>query len=440
VVEVYLDGGDVPVPLERLAICDLSDPPSSLPEGWRRPPASVDVAIDPVLGRLALPAGASATSVEVSYAYGFSGDLGGGPYDRQSSVSEWVTPAGVSWQRGVAARATPAQLPDLVPDLATAITAWNAAPAPLGVIAVMDSRSYAQPLPGIEVPAGSTLVLVAADWPEDVEDPGTRTPGRLVPRQVRPHIVGSLTVTGTAPDGAPDAGTLVINGLLVEGSVTVAGGNLGRLQVAHSTLVPTTGVDSLIVASGSQPGLSNASLTVALDRTIAGRLAIAPLSRLLVHGSIVDAGTAAAPLGPAISAGETGIDASTIRGTTMVRTLHASNVIFTGSVEVERRQVGCVRYSYVPGGSLVPRRFRCQPADPADPGRTTPRFTSFDLGQPGYGQLAVDGPPEIAAMGEGESEMGAFRFLAQPDRLTNIRTSLEEYLRLGLEAGVFLVT
>jgi hypothetical protein len=440
VVEVYLDGADLPVPVDRLAICDLSDPPSGLAEGWRRPPASVEIAIDPVIGRLALPAGVTATSVEVSYAYGFSGDLGGGPYNRQPSVARSLVPDQVTWQRGVSARATPGQLPEIVPDLATAIAAWNAAPASFGVIAMMDSRSYGQPLPTITIPAGSKLVLLAADWPEDPDNPGSRRLGRIIPRQVRPHIAGSLEVTGTAPDDAPDAGSLVINGLLVEGSLTVATGNLGRLTIAHTTLVPTAGVDSLVVTAGSLPGQSNSSLTVWLDRTISGRLNVAALSQLDVRDSIIDGGPASASGPPAISAGDTRIEGSTIRGTTALRALHASNTIFTEPVQVERRQVGCVRYSYVPPGSLVPRRFRCQPADPGDVGRMVPQFTSLEFGQPGYGQLASGGPSEIASMGEDEGEMGAFRFLAQPDRLTNIRTSLEEYLRLGLEAGVFLVT
>ena len=440
VVEVFLDGSNVPVPLAQLAICDLSDPPAAIAEGWRRPPASTAVAIDPVLGRLALPAGATASSVEVSYAYGFAGDLGGGPYNRQPSVARSLGRNLVTWQRGVTARATPAQIPDVVPDLATALAAWNAAPAAFGVITVMDSGSYGQPVPQITIPAGCTLVLVAGDWPEDPDAPGTRPFGRVVARQVRPHVMGPLTVAGTAPDGAADAGTLVVNGLLVEGSLTVAAGNLGRLEVAHTTLVPVGGSDSLSVVAGALPGQANASLAVSLDRTISGRLDIAPLSQLDVRDSIIDGRQGTGSTAVAITAGDTRIEASTVRGTTVVRSIHASNTIFTEPVQVERRQVGCARYSYVPPGSLVPRRFRCQAGDAADAARIVPQFTSFELGDPGYGQLAVGGPREIAAMAEGEGEMGAFRFLAQPDRLTNIRTSLEEYLRLGLEAGVILVT
>ncbi len=36
--------------------------------------------------------------------------------------------------------------------------------------------------------------------------------------------------------------------------------------------------------------------------------------------------------------------------------------------------------------------------------------------------------------------MGAFNFLKNPQRLTNLTTRMDEYLRFGLEAGVVFVT
>jgi hypothetical protein len=36
--------------------------------------------------------------------------------------------------------------------------------------------------------------------------------------------------------------------------------------------------------------------------------------------------------------------------------------------------------------------------------------------------------------------MGAFHFLQQVQRVRNVRASLDEYLRFGLEAGIFFVT
>lgn len=42
--------------------------------------------------------------------------------------------------------------------------------------------------------------------------------------------------------------------------------------------------------------------------------------------------------------------------------------------------------------------------------------------------------------GDDGSEMGAFHDLFNPQREINLRSGLEEYLRVGLEAGVFHAT
>jgi hypothetical protein len=63
----------VRVPPAALEICDLEDPA-------RRAPVGKTVAVDPHRGRLVLAqAAAEPVSIEVGYAYGFPGDLGGGP-------------------------------------------------------------------------------------------------------------------------------------------------------------------------------------------------------------------------------------------------------------------------------------------------------------------------------------------------------------------------
>jgi hypothetical protein len=70
----------------------------------------------------------------------------------------------------------------------------------------------------------------------------------------------------------------------------------------------------------------------------------------------------------------------------------------------------------------------------------TPRFTSLTYGQPGYAQLAPACPGEIRAGADDEGEMGAFQFLQQTQRIGSLQASLDEHLRFGLEAGLFLVT
>jgi hypothetical protein len=72
--------------------------------------------------------------------------------------------------------------------------------------------------------------------------------------------------------------------------------------------------------------------------------------------------------------------------------------------------------------------------------RTVPSFTSIHYGLPGYAQLRLGAPLEIRTGAEDGSEMGAFCHLKQPQRETNLRVRLEEYLPFGLDAGLIYVT
>ena len=69
-----------------------------------------------------------------------------------------------------------------------------------------------------------------------------------------------------------------------------------------------------------------------------------------------------------------------------------------------------------------------------------PSFTSTIYGAPGYGQLGQDTAWEIYTGAEDGAELGTFNFLKQPQRQANLRASLDEYLRFGLEAGIFYET
>jgi hypothetical protein len=69
-----------------------------------------------------------------------------------------------------------------------------------------------------------------------------------------------------------------------------------------------------------------------------------------------------------------------------------------------------------------------------------PSFSSLRYGTPDYAQLRGSCPVQIRAGASDESEMGAFHDLFQPQRETNLKVRLEEYLRFGLEAGHFYET
>lgn len=440
------DGPMLAISPDRIAICDLSGATSSA--GWRRPgpvrsyvprdggPAvelPVEVGVDPVLGRLSFSGDDAPVEVEVGYAYGFSGDVGAGPHDRRASLARAVPDRElITFQAGVT-RGEPAQ-DDIFPALAEALQAWSdhvagfEPPAadpdrqPFGVIAVMDSRTYVEGALVVEVARGTTLVIVAADWPlaqaDDLHE-RMRRPGLLLPENVRPHLDGAIDVRGVdGPGSAP--GHLVVDGLLVTGGLEVSAGELRSLRIAHCTLGS--------IGAVSSPG------AVTLERVIAGPIALPESARSLhVVDSIVDGGVNAIDAG-AVSVS---VEAATILGATHARTLSASNAIFMGPVAVERRQTGCVRYCYLPVESVVPRPFRCQPADLAAADRVAPMFTSTRRTHPGFAQLASACPAEIARGAENEGEMGAFGFLSQPRRLDSLTAQIDEYLRFGLEAGVF---
>jgi len=123
----------------------------------------------------------------------------------------------------------------------------------------------------------------------------------------------------------------------------------------------------------------------------------------------------------------------------------ASNVIFTDIVNVKLRQKGCVRFSYIPEGSQTPRRYMCQPSEAnlssdIKPIKVYTQFTSQRYGHPGYSQLDKNVSRKIFEGADNGAEMGAFNYLYQPQRIKDLKSSLDEYLRFGLEAGVFLKT
>jgi len=438
------------LPPEGILICDLSD--------WRVPSnkAEFKVAVDPEMGRMVLSDGVLSTTekVLVDYSYGFCGDVGAGPYDRFASVREYLN-HDVDWQVGVT---HDQKLVDkekvLFGTIGHALKEWDKTVKEWGkdaagkvcLITIMDSRTYSEDLT-INIPEGAQLSIIAAGWPagENVNSPRQR--GRFIARTHRPHLLGDITVCGTSDVGSPDPGELVIDGLLIEGKVTVQDGNLGALRVAHSTLLSScfSGEGGIEVLSDGPR--DNDSLELIIERTICEKVELArSVSRLVVTNSILDSdGTVLVADGTPVR-----VENSTILGRTRTRTLEASNSIFTNEVEVEQEQEGCVRFCYLPLGLYTPRRFRCQP-DLALKGRTGPEkesvlsqmrpaFTSLRYGDPGYAQLSIACAEEIRTGAEDDSEMGAFNSLQQPLREANLRAALEEYLPFGLEAGIFYMT
>jgi hypothetical protein len=433
---VFADGAEVPAP--RILCKDLS--------GWEAPPAGSDlVAVDVRLGRIAFAPDAAPSAVDVEYHYGFSGDIGGGPYDRRRPLPPRPEHRGL----GPDTVADPAAL--LTPPLTVAVVgadhttigdalaewASGVPPLPPVVIQVDDDRTYVEDLT-IDVAGADHVVVQAAN-------------GR------RPTLVGTITVTGDNQQAR-----VVLDGLAVEGRLVLAG-NLERVRVAHCTLVPGLALDEHgePTAPGEpsiDAGPSNTALTLVLDSAVVGALRLPEeMVRLEARRTVIDGlgGVAVSGAGGAVGAAgpPTELWQVTVLGEVRVRALPmASEVIFAGRVGVLRTQDGCVRFSYVEPGSVTPRRYRCQPdlalsvagLNAADRARTEaamrPAFRSVRSHDPGYTQLTAACPAEIRTGAEDGSEMGVWSFLRNPQREANLRIRLEEYLPFGLEPVLVHVT
>jgi hypothetical protein len=444
-IDVTRNGTHVP-PAQ--IICARLDPwPATRPTG-------TVIAIDVAVGRLAVGSGFSGGStIDVDLVYGFPADIGGGPYAREGTLVPVAT--GRRVLRVLDAVTTP---PDTFPDVAAALAQWVADGRPEAVVRILDSRTYA--LPASITLADDRDLAIEADDGE------------------RPLLVGDpagfeIDADGADPD--PDKrGRLTLSGVVVEGFVHVTG-DLGALRLVHTTLIPGRSIADGAAPAGESlrvegAGHINTHLEVSLAFAISGALVIAPDVRsIVIANSIVDAG---APTNGAITGGgataattKLDISRSTVVGRTNVRELQASETLFHGRVDTAQTQAGCVRFSFVPLGSRTPRRHRCQPdlairarldaalaADPAMSAadqnalrasvaaRLQPSFTDSAYGQPAYLQLRTSTPVEIRRGAADGSEMGAWCELKQPQRESNLRTRLDEYLPFGLQAGPIYIT
>lgn len=408
---ILLTVGGNAVPVEAVVVCDLSDHGT----GWAHKPAD-RYAIDPVLGRIATPEDQpDPRQVIVTYHYGFSADMGGGEYDRADTLDGSLGSA-----QGVPA-------PHAA--IADALVALGGA----GAVEIADSGRYRETL-NIHAAAGARIELRAAD-------------GAFPTVSLRHE----MQISGD------EGSEVTINGLLLTDAAVRVTGELRTLRLRHCTLVPGLGlkIDGA-PQSPNKPSLiiEAPNVTVKIEKSIVGGIRAVRDAQVSISDSIVDAcalrGVAYAADDHVGPGGELSVERSTVIGKVHTDLLRlASNSIFTaelrpadqaawaGPVVSERRQEGCVRFSHMPWESLTPRRYRCQPAAAEDSVRVRPLFTALRYGTPGYGQLALRCAAEIRRGADDEAEMGAFHDLFQPQRETNLRVRLAEYLRFGLEAGLF---
>jgi len=437
--------GSAIVPLAQIVPADLS--------GWTYVPRANQVAVDPVLGRIAFPPSQlPRKGVRVSYRYGQPAAIGGGEYERPL-----LAPAGPYklYRVGEGDEFEFHRIAD-------ALAQWQKDRPDDAVIELGSSAVFVEPL-SVTLADGQSLQLRAAqrtrpvlrliDWQTDLPDALTITLGER----------SRISLDGLLVTGRP---------LRVQGradgyaSADVCG---ARVAIRHCTLVPGWAIDcDCEPRRPAEPSLEISGLraAVSVEHSIVGTIRVSedqvgvdpiPLS---ISDSIVDATghdmQAIGAPGDGIAHVQLTVSDTTVFGIVDVRAITlAENCIFTGCVNVARRQIGCMRFCYVPCRCRTPLRYRCQPdgaiadvrhritdADRlyaeilSEQLRLRPQFTSEHYGTPGYAQLGVHCAAEIVRGADDDSEMGVYHDLFQPQRAANLRARLAQFTPAGMHVGL----
>lgn len=386
-----------------ILVADLSGPPSG-PWGVGAP--TTKTLIDPQLGRFLLPPLLRGRAVRVGFAFGAAADLGGGTYTRVQSPlqgeepeSPLATLAPTQTLQSALSGLTTDSLVEL-PDHRTD-TSWSSLHAAPASVIVVRSAQAKRP------------ILRAA---------------------------GEVQISG------PDA-HITLDGLWIEAAplrvVLLSGAAPRLIRLRNLTLSPTSPLALSIEAPG---------VRVEIDRCILGALALHPESECFIRDSVVDAGSpTVAAIGPTAGsafAGSLHLERSTIVGRVAARSLHASDTIFfaespapnSPSLQVERVQEGFVRFSWLPPGSRVPRAYRCLPESGASANAIRPVFHSSNFASPTYAQLSPACNPAFRTGASDAGEIGALNRLQLTHRLREGAFRIEEFVRFGMDAGIFFAS
>jgi hypothetical protein len=448
-VAIWLGGK--PLNPYEIQVCDLAAPDGS----WINLPQTdaYKATIDPETGRIALPASASASAdIAVSYEYGFNAPMGGGEYERAAEPNGFVVTdeAWVFPYPDTAAVARYSTLQGAI-DYAIAQLALNGQAAveigPTQTIEISGTPPLTPAL-AIVVPAGATIELRAAN---------NALATLLIDEEIvvtggvaSTCILNGLVIACNATPGTPSPAALVhAPALQTDGTPNA----LGQLSITNCTLVPGWSVQIDGTPNHPDaPGLivEPAGLQVAIKLSISGAIEAGEFVTVNACDSIIDA-TANTGIAytSANSANNGAGGALTLVGCTVIGKVHAteltlvSNCIFWSKLSTgdtwaapliaDRRQAGCVRFSFLPVGAITPRRFQCVEQALAGP---QPIFFSLRYGAPGYAKLLTATNDAIRRGASDGGEMGAFHFVLAPLREEDLRIRMQEYLPVGMEFGI----
>lgn len=426
--------------------------------GLRRPLADGEIAIDPDIGRVLFGVGnvaqrnalvdAAGTTARIfaSFTYGAAGPVGAHPTTRV-----FAAPPAPATLRHASALPGGTSLQDQLAGLDVA-----AQPVVIEIDDSLVHRVDLAAVPGTAIDGGFSLRLAqsltirAADGQRPIVLLAAPLAFRPVDASAATIATPVVRLEGlyVAPDPAsfPAAAALVTRAALA------------RLEIAGCTLAPGGHALRDGTRAAMQPALALANgygfadagdidafvptPDIVMQRSVTGSIAIDERYRLDIQDSIVDAGRGVgdAPGAPAAIAAATDPAAGwgaplafqglTCFGAVRVAEVGGAGGIFTQRFEVLDDQHGCIKHSsFAAHANRLPPNHFCVSAPDA-----RQAFVSERFGAPGYGQLALGADWRIRTLGPGDDAMGAFGFLLEAHKWTNLGVRLAEFMPVGARA------
>jgi hypothetical protein len=402
------------VPVSEIQAANLND--------WSASASGKRFLIDPERGLLKYDGTGLVGDIQVSYHYGFSGNIGAGPYERRLTMQENVdeTAAG-----GGNALQGPLQ---------------NAQGIANYVITIDDNGTYTA-VPSIQDIQNLTVQAV---------------------NQKRPYLI--LQNDWTLSAAANTAAELRLDGIYVSGGYTIIlVGDYELVAITHCTFDPggvvtdstfeknLLGDDlkptSLIIQGHVKKLLVNSSILGAIKTDTTGVVEQLEMCDSILQS--VQEDLEAIDLWQ----GDATLNRCTILGRSHFHRLYASEVIFYGTTIVDNQQDGCLRFSawvkeepprseweseepppdYIL--SELPRKYESLQIE-----MDTVLFASTRFGDPDYVQLLQSAPKEIHLGASDGSEMGAFSSLKNSIKERSLLIKYNEYMPVGVVPVIIYAT
>jgi hypothetical protein len=449
--------------------------------GLDRPLDNFEIAIDPVIGRVAfgVPTALLANELHASLlatcTYGAVGSIGANPEDsREPAPTEWL---------GEPVDLRTVTFDPMVNALEAALANIHNSPQPI-VVEITDSRTYDLDLgtvAGTVIEDGGptlrlnrSLIIRAREGerpvirlaaplrlrPTTIIDPSPIVQqqldaimGRLGVRLEGLYLTRSPALIGADPN-APIIARAALNRLEIISTTLDPGGH----RLPNGTRAPVRPALDLRDSYGFVPGSAEDVVFaqtphVVVQRAITGPLLVDAHYTLTIEESIVDGGAGVADASaaafaissrtnPAVGWGPpTGIRGATFFGRTRVSSINGCGGIFVHALQVEDTQHGCIKQSYFEGSSVpgltdrLPQHHACVTGNEAKLG-----FTAHTFGAPGYGQLTRSSDFRIRERGPDDDAMGATGFLLEAHKWRNLQIRFAEFMPVGVRPLLIPVT